>query len=64
MPPPAPLSGSREFGPALLDDDPTSLPKPVLNFCLDYATPGYTEDGLRRQGPLPTVRDASAVAPA
>jgi hypothetical protein len=41
----APLSGSGDYGPALLVDKPTSLPKPVLNFFLDYATPGYTEEG-------------------
>ena len=41
----APLSGSGDFGPALLVDDPTSLPKSVLNFFLDYATPGYTKRG-------------------
>ncbi|MGI8713378.1 MAG: cell wall-binding repeat-containing protein [Solirubrobacteraceae bacterium] len=41
----APLSGSGDFGPALLVDDPTSLPKSVLSFFLDYATPGYTEEG-------------------
>jgi hypothetical protein len=41
----APLSGSGDFGPALLVDDPTNLPKPVLNFFLDFATPGYTQEG-------------------
>ena len=41
----APLSGSGDYGPALLVDNPSSLPKPVLNFFLDYATPGYTEEG-------------------
>jgi hypothetical protein len=41
----APLSGSGDYGPALLVDKPSSLPKPVLNFFLDYATPGYTEEG-------------------
>jgi hypothetical protein len=41
----APLSGSGDYGPALLLDNPSSLPKPVLNFFLDYATPGYTEEG-------------------
>ena len=41
----APLSGSGDFGPALLVDDPTSLPKSVLNFFLNYATPGYTDEG-------------------
>jgi hypothetical protein len=41
----APLSGSGDYGPALLVENPSSLPKPVLNFFLDYATPGYTEEG-------------------
>jgi hypothetical protein len=41
----APLSGSGDYGPALLVDNPSSLPKTVLNFFLDYATPGYTEEG-------------------
>lgn len=41
----APLSGSGDYGPALLVDNPSSLPKSVLNFFLDYATPGYTEEG-------------------
>jgi hypothetical protein len=25
--------------------DPSTLPKPVLNYFLDYATPGFTEEG-------------------
>ncbi|MGI8713302.1 MAG: cell wall-binding repeat-containing protein [Solirubrobacteraceae bacterium] len=41
----APLSGSGDYGPGLLVDNPSSLPKPVLNFFLDYATPGYTAEG-------------------
>jgi hypothetical protein len=41
----APLSGSGDYGPGLLVDSPSSLPKPVLNFFLDYATPGYTQEG-------------------
>ena len=41
----AALSASGDFGPQLLVDDPTTLPKAVLNFFLDYATPGYTEEG-------------------
>ncbi len=40
----AALSGSGDFGPQLLLDDPTTLPKSVLNFFLDYATPGYTSE--------------------
>ena len=39
------LSGSGDFGPQLLVEDPSSLPQPVLNFFLNYATPGYTEEG-------------------
>jgi hypothetical protein len=41
----AALSGSGDYGPQLLVDDPTSLPKAVLNFFLDYATPGFTQAG-------------------
>jgi hypothetical protein len=41
----APLSASGDYGPQLLLDDPTTLPKAVLNFFLDYATPGYTSEG-------------------
>jgi putative cell wall binding repeat protein len=41
----APLSGSGDYGPQLLVDNPSSLPKPVLNYFLDYATPGYTAEG-------------------
>ena len=41
----APLSGSGDYGPTLLVDSPTNLSKPVLNFFLDYATPGYTAEG-------------------
>jgi hypothetical protein len=41
----AALSGSGDYGPALLVDNPSSLPKSVLNFFLDYATPGYTAEG-------------------
>jgi hypothetical protein len=41
----AALSGSGDFGPQLLVDDPTTLPKSVLNFFLNYATPGYTQQG-------------------
>jgi hypothetical protein len=39
------LSGSGDYGPQLLVDDPSSLPKTVLNFFLDYATPGFTQAG-------------------
>jgi hypothetical protein len=41
----APLSGSGDYGPDLLVENPSSLPKTVLNYFLDYATPGYTEEG-------------------
>ena len=41
----AALSGSGDFGPALLLDNPSTLPHSVLTFFLDYATPGYTQEG-------------------
>jgi hypothetical protein len=41
----APLSASGSFGPLLLVDQRSSLPAPVLNYFLDYATPGYTQEG-------------------
>jgi Cell wall binding domain 2 (CWB2) len=41
----APLSASGSYGPQLLVDAGTQLPSPVLNFFLDYATPGYTQEG-------------------
>ena len=41
----AALSGAGDFGPQLLIDKPATLPQPVLNFFLDYATPGYTQEG-------------------
>lgn len=41
----APLSASGQFGPLLLVDDASSLPQPVLNYFLNYATPGYTQEG-------------------
>jgi hypothetical protein len=41
----AALSGSGDYGPALLVDDASTLPRAVLNFFLDYATPGYTQEG-------------------
>ena len=41
----APLSASGDFGPQLLVDDPSSLPPSVLNYFLNYATPGYTQEG-------------------
>lgn len=41
----APLSGSGDFGPQLIVNDASTLPKPVLDFFLNYATPGYTQEG-------------------
>jgi hypothetical protein len=41
----AALSGSGDYGPQLLVDNGPTLSKPVLNFFLDYATPGYTQEG-------------------
>lgn len=41
----APLSASGSFGPELLITSPDSLANPVLNYFLNYATPGYTAEG-------------------
>ncbi|HWE10774.1 MAG TPA: cell wall-binding repeat-containing protein [Solirubrobacteraceae bacterium] len=41
----AALSGSGDYGPQLLVAEPSTLPATVLNFFLDYATPGYTQEG-------------------
>jgi hypothetical protein len=41
----AALSGSGSYGPQLLLDDPNNLPGSVLNYFLNYATPGYTSEG-------------------
>jgi hypothetical protein len=41
----APLSASGSYGPQLLVDSGSQLPSSVLNFFLDYATPGYTQEG-------------------
>ena len=41
----APLSASGSYGPELLVDNPSTLPSSVLNFFLNYATPGYTQQG-------------------
>jgi len=46
----APLSASGAYGPQLLVDDPSAMPGSLLNFFLNYATPGYT-----RQGPTAAV---------
>jgi hypothetical protein len=41
----AALSASGDYGPALLVANASTLPKSVLNYFLDYATPGYTQEG-------------------
>jgi putative cell wall binding repeat protein len=41
----APLSASGDYGPQLLVDDPSTLPSEVLKYFLDYATPGYNQQG-------------------
>ena len=41
----AALSASGTFGPQLVLDSGNTLPSTVLNFFLDYATPGYTQEG-------------------
>jgi ell wall binding domain 2 (CWB2) len=41
----AALSGSGDYGPQLLVDKASTLPSAVLNFFLNYATPGYTQEG-------------------
>ncbi len=41
----APLSASGDYGPQLLVDNPATLPSSVLNYFLNYATPGYTQEG-------------------
>jgi Cell wall binding domain 2 (CWB2) len=41
----AAVSSSGSFGPQLLVTDPAKLPSSVLNFFLNYATPGYTQEG-------------------
>jgi ell wall binding domain 2 (CWB2) len=41
----APLSASGDYGPQLVLDNASKLPSTVLNFFLDYATPGYTQEG-------------------
>jgi hypothetical protein len=41
----APLSASGSYGPQLLLDDGAKLSSPVLNYFLDYATPGFTQQG-------------------
>jgi hypothetical protein len=41
----APLSASGDYGPQLLIDSATTLPTALLNYFLNYATPGYTQEG-------------------
>jgi hypothetical protein len=41
----APLSASGTYGPELVLDDSATLPSSLLNFFLNYATPGYTQQG-------------------
>jgi len=41
----APLSASGSYGPQLVIQDATKLPSSVLNYFLNYATPGYTQEG-------------------
>ncbi|HEX3975394.1 MAG TPA: cell wall-binding repeat-containing protein [Solirubrobacteraceae bacterium] len=41
----AALSASGDYGPALLVENASTLPKSVLDYFLNYATPGYTQEG-------------------
>jgi hypothetical protein len=41
----AALSASGSYGPQLVLNTANQLATPVLNFFLDYATPGYTQEG-------------------
>jgi hypothetical protein len=41
----APLSASGSYGPQLVLTSADQLPSSILNFFLDYATPGYTQEG-------------------
>jgi hypothetical protein len=41
----APLSASGSFGPQLVLDNGSALPKPILNYFLNFATPGFTQEG-------------------
>ena len=41
----AALSGSGDYGPDLVVENASTLPKPVLDYFLNYATPGFTEEG-------------------
>jgi hypothetical protein len=39
------LSATGGYGPELLTDSPSALPSSVLNYFLNYATPGYSQEG-------------------
>jgi hypothetical protein len=41
----AALSASGSFGPELVIDSASSMPTSILNYFLNYATPGYTQEG-------------------
>jgi hypothetical protein len=41
----APLSATGDYGPQLLVGSGSTLPSSVLNFFLNYATPGFTQEG-------------------
>jgi putative cell wall binding repeat protein len=41
----APLSSTGGYGPELLTDTTSALPSSVLNYFLNYATPGYAQEG-------------------
>jgi hypothetical protein len=41
----APLSASGDYGPQLVIDNASRLSSSVLNYFLNYATPGYTQEG-------------------
>ncbi len=60
----AALSSSGDYGPQLLVDNASTLPTSVLNYFLNYATPGYTQEGptaaVYNHGWV--IGDASAIA--
>jgi ell wall binding domain 2 (CWB2) len=41
----APLSASGAYGPELVIDDASRLPRSIENFFLNYAVPGYSQEG-------------------
>ena len=49
--------GSGDYGPQLLVDDASTLPHSVLDFFLNYATPGYTQEGPDGRGLQPRLGD-------